>query len=171
MAKLRDKMKELLLQYARYNVWANKRIIDILSKMDVEVIMEKEFESSFPTLKDTVYHIWSAEFIWLQRLQLTENPVWISDIFKGSFEEACTVWQDVSLIIVQFIEKQYDDRAFEHVFQFYDHVKESYKFPVYTALTHVLNHSSQHRGQIITMLRQAGIAKIPSIDLCTFVTS
>ena len=28
MAKLRVTMKELLLQYAQYNIWANKRIID-----------------------------------------------------------------------------------------------------------------------------------------------
>ena len=171
MAKLQDKMKELLIQYARYNAWANKRIIDMLSKLDDEVIAEKEFISSFPTIQATVYHIWSAEFIWLQRLQLTENPVWIDAVFKGSYEEACREWQEVSKVLIQYVEKQYDDRAFEHVFQFYDRTKESYKFQVYTALNHVFNHSAQHRGQIISMLRQAGVTKIPSIDLCTFVTS
>src|SRR4051812_23802194 len=104
-------MKETLLQLARYNVWANKLIIDVLLKLEEEDL-DREIASSFSTLKTTVYHTWSAEFIWLQRLQLTEHPVFIGDIFKGTFAEACADWQKVSETLVQFIERQFDDRGF-----------------------------------------------------------
>src|SRR5689334_2114676 len=110
-------MKELLLQYARYNAWANKRIIDVLLKLSNEKL-EQIIVSSFPSLKDTVYHMWSAEFIWLQRLELTERPVWIEDGFEGSFADACEDWQKVSQVLISFVSRQYDDRALEHVLQY-----------------------------------------------------
>src|SRR5271170_6104787 len=103
-------MKELLQQYARYNAWANKLIIEALLKLD-EGAVDKEIISSFPSARATALHTWSAEFIWLQRLQLVEHPVWVQGEFEGTFEEACSKWQQVSAALVQFVEKQYDDRA------------------------------------------------------------
>ena len=36
-------------------------------------------------------------------------------------------------------------------------------------LFHVVNHSTYHRGQIITMLREAGVAKVVSTDLIHYL--
>ena len=41
-------MKELLLQLAKYNIWANKQFADILVKTD-EGVLDKEITSSFPS--------------------------------------------------------------------------------------------------------------------------
>lgn len=160
-------MKELLQQYAKYNVWANKRIIDVILKLDAE-LFDKEMVSSFPSIKATVYHTWSAESVWMQRLALVEQPVWLADVFAGTFEEACANWQKVSEELVLFVEKQYDERSFQHVLQYYNFQKQSVKLPVYTVLMHIFNHSTQHRGQLVTMLRQAGARKIPATDLVAF---
>jgi uncharacterized damage-inducible protein DinB len=160
-------MKELLLQYAQYNIWANKRIIDALLKLD-ESSLDTEITSSFPSLRKTVYHTWSAEFIWLQRVQLVENPVWIESDFQGTFREACSEWLGVSAAMVQFTEKQYDDSAFTHVLQYYDRAKASHKMQVCQVLQHVFNHSTYHRGQLVTMLRQAGAKEIPGTDFVIF---
>ncbi len=160
-------MKELLLQYAQYNVWANKLILDTIGKLE-DGAVDKEITSSFPSIRETVYHVWSAEYIWLQRLQLAEHPVWIQGEFNGAFEQACGDWQKVSATFVEFVEKQYDERAFEHVLQFYDRQKASHKMPVYQVLHHVFNHSTYHRGQLVTMLRQAGATDIPGTDFIRF---
>jgi uncharacterized damage-inducible protein DinB len=161
-------MKEILIQYAGYNAWANKRIIDTLLTMDPEAI-EKEVVSSFSSLKKTVLHIWGAEFIWLQRLQLAEHPIWIPAIFTGSVTEACSEWQNVSISLQEFISKQFDDKSFEHTLQYYSLKKQSFKNPVYAVLLHVFNHSTYHRGQLVTMLRQVGASKIPEMDFISFV--
>ena len=160
-------MKELLLQYAQYNVWANKLILDAIVKLDNGAV-DTEVMSSFPSVRATVLHVWSAEYIWLQRLQLAEHPVWVQGDFSGTFEEACNAWQKTSAELIQFVEKQYDDRSLEHVLQFYDRQKVSHKMPVYQVLQHVFNHSTQHRGQLITMLRQLGATKIPGTDFIGF---
>jgi uncharacterized damage-inducible protein DinB len=160
-------MKELLQQYATYNVWANKLMTEALLKLDDGAI-DQEITSSFPSLRATVYHTWSAEFIWLQRLQLVEHPVWVQGEFNGSFIEACENWQRASADLLQFVEKQYDDRALQHVLQFYDRQKVSHKMPVFQVLQHVFNHSTYHRGQLVTMLRQTGAKEIPGTDFIGF---
>lgn len=160
-------MKELLQQYAQYNVWANKRIIDIMAKLE-DGLTNKEVASSFPSLQATVCHTWAAEYIWLQRLQLAEYPRWVGSDFNGTFEEACKNWQQVSAELVQFVDKQYDDRAFQHVLQYYDRAKASHKTPVCHVLQHVFNHSTYHRGQLVTMLRQLDAKDIPATDFIAF---
>lgn len=162
-------MKELLQQYARYNVWANKQLIDVLQKLDNEQL-DAEIKSSFPSIRKTVYHLWSAEDIWLQRLLLAEQPVWAESVFDGSFDEAAAKWQDTSAGLLAFVEKQYNDDAFRHVLQYYNLKKVSFKLPVYTVLMQVFNHATYHRGQLVTMLRQAGVKKIPGTDFHSFIT-
>ena len=160
-------MKELLRQYAQYNLWANKLMIDVLLKLE-DGAVDQEITSSFPSLRRTVMHTWAAESIWLQRLQLVEHPVWHGDDLTITFEDACKRWQNDSVGLIQFVEKQYDDRALEHVLQFYDRSKASHKMPVHQVLHHVFNHSTYHRGQLVTMLRQLGLTKIPSTDFVAF---
>ena len=160
-------MKELLLKYAQFNAWANQQFIELMLSMPPELI-EKEVVSSFPSIKATSIHIWSAEYMWLQRLMLTENPVWVQSTYTGSFENACKEWKDTSGKLVAFVEKQFDDRSFTHVLQYYDLKKNSHKTPVYLVLQHVFNHSTNHRGQLITLLRQADVKKIPSTDFIQF---
>ncbi|HTM65492.1 MAG TPA: DinB family protein [Flavipsychrobacter sp.] len=160
-------MKETLLRYADYNIWANKRIIDTLLQLDEEQIDQK-IESSFPTIRKTVYHAWSAEYIWLQRLQLAEQPIWIEGVFNGSFEQGCMLWQDVSLELRKFVGDQYEDKSFSHVLQYYDRKKQSFKTPVCDVLMHLFNHATYHRGQLITMMRQCGVRKVPGTDFITF---
>ena len=56
------------------------------------------------------------------------------------------------------------DLAITHVFQYQTFEKEQYKLPVHQMLIHVFNHGSYHRGQLVTILRQLGIEKIPCTD-------
>lgn len=162
-------MKELLQQMARYNIWANKQFIDILLKTD-DKILDKEITSSFPSIRTTVYHMWSAEDIWQQRLLLVEQPVWAQSVFEGSFGDAVEKWRQVSQGLADFVDKQYNDESFTHVLQYYNLKKVSIKMPVYKVLMHVFNHTTYHRGQLVTMMRQAGIKKIPGTDFHIFST-
>lgn len=160
-------MKELLTKLARYNIWANRKLINVLEQLDDEQL-DREIVSSFPSIRKTVYHMWSAEYIWIQRLELVEKPIWIQDSYEGSFAEVIEKWQECSAGLLAFIEKQYNDDAFSHVMQYYNLKKQSVKLEVSTGLIQVLNHATYHRGQLITMFRQAGVKKIPSTDFYLF---
>jgi uncharacterized damage-inducible protein DinB len=164
-SKVHKTMKELLQQYAAYNVWATKLLTDRISKLSDEEI-NREIVSSFPSIYKTVQHMWLAEEVWWKRLKLTENIVLESDKFTGSFVEMVSILNKQS---EQF--KDWVDNATEtqllHVFAFVRQ-KEQLKMPVYQMLQHVFNHGSYHRGQLVTMLNQLGADKIPGTDFSTF---
>ena len=79
-------MKELLQQYAAYNIWATKLLTDSIGKLSDEEI-HREITNSFPSLYKTMQHIWVAEEVWWLRLKLVDNIVLQSDKFTGSFKE------------------------------------------------------------------------------------
>jgi len=56
-------MKEILTQYAAFNVWATQRITDVIVQLPEEKI-QAEIVSSFPTMYKTVLHLLDAESIW-----------------------------------------------------------------------------------------------------------
>ena len=162
-------MKEMFVQLARYNTWANMQLISVLLQLDEEQL-DMEIVSSFSSLRKTVYHMWSAEDIWLQRLLLAEKPVWAESVFTGSFEEAVKKWQQASKKLQSFTEKQFSDESFQHVMQYHNLKKQPVKLPVHIGLMQAFNHATYHRGQLVTMLRQAGVTKIPGTDFHIFAT-
>jgi len=158
-------MKELLQQYAAYNIWATKQLVDRMSKLNEEDT-GKEIVSSFPSIYKTMQHMWLAEEVWWQRLKLTENIVLESDNFTGSFNELTNALAKQSQQFKDWIDNATESQL-THVFA-YIRNKEQLKMPVYQMLHHVFNHATYHRGQLVTMLNQLGADKIPSTDFSAF---
>ena len=159
-------MKEILTQYAEYNIWANTLIIDAMMNLPEDAV-DKKIDSSFDTIRTTVYHCWSAEDIWLQRLLLAENPVWAESTYQGTFKDACFRWQQASGALFSYITGSSDEELKNNI-SFKDRKGQGYYMPPYQILHHVFNHSTYHRGQLVTMLRQTGETKIPGTDFITF---
>lgn len=158
-------MKELLQQYAAYNLWATKQLVDIINKLSEEEI-SREINSSFPSIYKTVQHLWTAEEIWWQRLKLVEHINVQSDKFAGTFAELAAHLAKQNKQWTEWVNEATENQI-THVFA-YVRNKEQIKMPVYQMLQHVFNHATYHRGQLVTMLRQLGVEKIPSTDFTTF---
>ena len=160
-------MKELLVQYAAYNHWANGLIIQLLSDLSEEQL-HQDLGGSFPSAYKTATHIWMAESVWLQRLQMAEHIIVPTENFSGDFVEACKLWTVSSEGLLHFTKKINDERGLTHEFHYKNIKGETFKSKVYECLQHVANHSTFHRGQLINFLRQLGVTKIPSTDFITF---
>ena len=65
-------MKKVFVQYAAYNVWANQRIADCITKLSEEQV-NRVLVSSFTSIYATILHLWDAEAIWWQRLKMQEQ--------------------------------------------------------------------------------------------------
>lgn len=161
-------MKELLNQYAAFNVWATQRITDVIVQLP-EATIHAELVSSFPTLYKTVLHLLDAESIWWQRLKLQEHIERPSDTFTGSFAELQKKLLQQSNLFLEWVSNATEPQL-QHVFA-YIREKEQIKMQVCHMLLHVFNHNSYHRGQLVTMLRQSGVTKIPSMDFSAYVRS
>lgn len=162
-------MKDLLLQYALYNIWANQRMLNLLGGLKEEQL-DRELISSFPTLRKTVYHIWDVESVWYQRLQLATPVIKPAEGFKGSWPEFVQQCSLQSTMLKDLIATASDARL-AHTIEYHHPVKGICKSPVQHVILTVFNHSTFHRGQLVTMLRQAGITKIPATDFIEFTRS
>jgi uncharacterized damage-inducible protein DinB len=132
-----------------------------------EKIKEK-LPSSFNSLFETVLHMFDAESIWWQRMKLNEKIVRPSENYMGSFEDLSISLQNQSRLWVDWVTAA-SELSIEHVFQYYTNKKELVKLPVYQVMHHVFNHGTYHRGQLVNMLRQLGVEKIPSTDFSFWV--
>ena len=161
-------MKELLTQYATFNLWANQKMTDAIMLLPEEKI-NAEIISSFPSLFKTVLHLLDGESIWWQRLKLQEHIERPSETFTGSFEELQKKLLQQSSLFSEWVSNA-NEPQLQHVFAFVRE-KEQYKMQVCNMLLHLFNHNSYHRGQLVTMLRQSGVTKIPSTDFAAYLRS
>jgi uncharacterized damage-inducible protein DinB len=155
-------MKELFIQFSAYNMWANHLLLDAILQLPEEKQHERVV-SSFDSLYKTVLHIWDAECIWWQRMKLQERIVRPSESVSGKMKEVSDgllhqnrQWNDWILSV--------QEHVLQHVFQYQNSKREQFKQPLYQMLLHLFNHATYHRGQIVTMLRELGIEKIPPTD-------
>ena len=159
-------MKQLLQQYAAYNVWANKIIIERIAQLPEDIIY-KETKSSFPSIYKTVVHLMDVESLWWQRLKLVEQPIWPGINFKGNFEELSQQLLTLSKQWSDWVSNS-NEVNLAHVFAYHNSKKEYFKQPVYEMLVQLFNHQTFHRGQLVTMMRQNEIEKIPATDFIVF---
>ena len=155
-------MKELLEQYATYNIWANEKLTEILHPLGDDVVLAT-FPSSFSSIHATLLHMWDAESIWWQRMKLQEVIVAPSTTFKGSTLDVSTSLIHQNKVWEAWI-KNASVAALDHVFLYQNSRKEQFKQPIFQMLMHVFNHGTYHRGQLVNMLRQGGVQKIPQTD-------
>ena len=154
-------LKEILVQYATYNLWANQRLINTINNLP-EDVADAAIINSFSSIKKTLQHLNVVEFIWWQRLKLVESILPLEEK-NQSAKEIGKELLSYSLQWKEWVEKS-TVAAFEHEFVYRNSKKAQFKQPVYQMLIHLFNHQTYHRGQLVTMLRQVGIEKIPATD-------
>jgi uncharacterized damage-inducible protein DinB len=141
-----------------YNAWANHRQMQAASKLTADQFA-KALGSSFGSVRDTLAHIYGAEWLWLERFQ-GRSPSSLPD--TEQFNEVATLqarWSEFEPRLTNFVRRltQTDlDRVLE-----YKTLKFGvYKNPLWQSMQHLVNHGTYHRGQVTTLLRQLGAEPI-----------
>ena len=155
-------MKELLRQYAAYNAWANRKLFELILTLSEEK-HTAEVPCSFPSLHKTILHMHDAESIWWQRLKMQERIVVPSETMKGKLPEIANSLLNQSKQWEEWVNTA-SDQSLDHVCQYQNSKREHFKQPVYQMVMQVCNHGTYHRGQLVSMLRQLGVEKIPQTD-------
>lgn len=157
-------MKANLDRYVSYNLWANKEIAQLLESLPNETL-DVEVASSFSTLRKTVYHIWDAEKIWLKRLQGTSLDFWPSS--KLTAAVPIRAFLEESEAYEAHVHGQLESTLMGDL-TFDDTKGAPYTLPISGIIMHTMNHSTFHRGQLVTMLRGFGITELPKTDLIEY---
>lgn len=161
-------LKQQIEKYARYTVWANSKAIDFLLASGNEAL-HKEQASSFSTLEKTAYRIYDAEYVWIKRIK-GEPWMWppSANLKVNSFDEFCGVWKNISEELLAFTQSLTETDLQKFV-SYKNSKGEPFNTTIADCLMHCFNHSTYHRGQIITMLRGAGFTKVTSTDYISFI--
>jgi len=158
--------KNYFTEVADFNVWANNIVWEWLDQISEEQ-WQQHIVSSFNSIAETVLHVVSAETIWLDRLNKVESPVWLQTTFKGSRKETIELWKRSTVGLKKFMD-EFDEAGMMNMLVFKRINGDRYEMPHYQVFAHIFNHSTYHRGQLVTMLRQAGFINVGSTDMLGF---
>lgn len=157
----------LLQDYANYNRWANTAMVNWLRTKPADALT-REVPSSFPTLRETLLHIWGAEKIWLERLQQVPTGPFLSQVFTGSDAELLDGLLHCSADFAACLQNQPPD-FFQTTcpFRLLNGTEDAR--PRHQMILHCMQHSTYHRGQIVTMARNLGFTDPPQTDYIKYV--
>lgn len=149
-----------------YNRWANRRILEAASKLTPEQFT-KDLQSSHRSVRDTLAHILAAEWIWLERWKGTSPGSLLNPTDFGTIDLLESTWTVVERDYLEFI-SGVNDELLSTVISYRNTRGEDWAYPLGHMLQHVMNHSTYHRGQVTTLLRQLGADVMP-VDLLVFM--
>jgi uncharacterized damage-inducible protein DinB len=148
-----------------FNAWANQRVLGTCSDLAAEQFT-RDLGSSFRSLRDTLAHIYGAEWIWLERWQGRIPTGLPSGADFPDFEAIRKRLTEMDSTLVDYVAGLTGDDI-QRVAHFKTTAGVAFSQPLWQCLQHVANHSTYHRGQVATMLRQLG-AKPVATDLIAF---
>lgn len=149
----------LVRDYVVYNAWANRTLVEWL-KTKPSALVDEVVLSSFPSLKATLIHIWDCQRFWLSVLQQTPPPAPVKA--ESSLEELMNGFIAESYLFAAYV-NLLDEPALAEEVVFTSPYAESVS-PRFEFIQHCMNHSTYHRGQMVTMGRHLGLTDAPMTD-------
>ncbi len=149
-----------------FNRWANARVLTAASQLSSEQFL-RDLGSSFRSIRDTLTHILAAEWIWLERWN-GRSPRSMPGGWEFQTVKALTAeWERVEHHQKEFINRLTEEQL-QAIVQYVNIKGETWAYPLWQQLVHVVNHSTYHRGQITTMLRQVAAEPVATDFLVFF---
>ncbi|MCC7245000.1 MAG: DinB family protein [Saprospiraceae bacterium] len=162
-------MKNILTTYTAFNLWANEVMINWL-KAYPEALLTEPTPSSFPTLRETLLHIWSAEKAWLERLRNEPTSTFLQFEYQGDnqgiFEGLLAKSTDFNAYCQSLSDSDWQQAV---PFRLLNGTEDAR--PRHDMVHHCMNHSTYHRGQLVTMGRALGMENPPSTDQMRYFRS
>jgi uncharacterized damage-inducible protein DinB len=152
-------------QLIAFDDWANRRLFAAVAALTDEQL-RKSVTSSFSSLWDTLCHIVVEEWVWFRRCQGQNPEVPPSWAVGGNRETVSQALVEVQAEREGFL-AELTDAKLDQVIQFRSLEGHEHRHTVRDILIHTVNHSTYHRGQAATILRQLGAAA-PETDFVVF---
>lgn len=142
-------------QLFAYNAWANRKIFDAAAALTAEQY-SRDLKSSHGGIHGTLAHIVWAEHLWLNRWLNQPNPA----VYQGKdLHTAADVrarWEEVEAERGRFL-AQLGEAQLAATRTVKPSTGGEYQHTFAQMFQHTVDHSSYHRGQVVTMLRQVGV--------------
>jgi len=149
-----------------YHYWARDRMFEALEPLTPEQA-DRDLGSSFKSVRDTVTHLYAAEWAWYSRWQGTSPTALLPADTFADLAGVRRAWSAHEVKMRAYLE-ELGEAGVDRVIEFKLLSGQPGAAPLWQMLQHVVNHASYHRGQITTMLRQLGATPPQSMDMIAF---
>lgn len=148
-----------------YHVWASDQLFDHLEQLPSGVF-HAEVTSVFPSVSQTLGHMYLVDQLYLAVLAKVANEeifpkmaAWEEEAQGKSVSEMRLLFADVHKQYIDLLQRTSDpDMAIT-----ISHPKRgSMATTFFDMIQHVVNHGTYHRGNVTAMLRQQGVAGVPT---------
>ncbi len=156
---------ELLRFMFQYNAWADRRLLDACASLTGEQFT-RSLGSSFSSVRDTVAHLYGAEWVWNERFQGRSPSALNPGTAFPDFASVRAKLEEMDLYYIDYVAKL-TTQDLERVIRYKSFAGDEFSNPLWQSLHQLTNHASYHRGQVVTLLRQLG-AKPVSTDLIMY---
>ena len=148
-----------------YTEWANARVLGAAEKLPPEELL-RDVHISHKSILGTLLHVAGADWLWLERWR-GRSPVG-SNVWAGytpddarSLQHVREKWQVITRERNAYLEK-ISDADLPRELGYTRFTGEPYSLPLVQQMQHVVNHATLHRGQVVGMIRQLGVAPPPT---------
>ena len=149
-----------------YTEYANHLALDAAEKLTDEQLRQ-DVKISHVSIFGTLAHMAGAEWVWLSRWNgVSPSEIWNDKTFADLLTLR-TRWQQIEAERRALLETLTMDAL--HTELSYRNIKgDAFSLPLVAQMQHVVNHATLHRGQVVGMIRQLGIAP-PAVDLLFYL--
>jgi uncharacterized damage-inducible protein DinB len=136
-----------------HNCWARDRQLEVCGKLSEERFT-RPMGGSFASLGDMLVHLVAVEWLWLERWRgrSPRNLPWMEEV--RTLDAIRERWQPVGAEMRACM-------ALARRMSYVNLRAETWTYPLWQMLLHLLNHQTFHRGQVTTLLRQLGAVPAP----------
>ena len=148
-----ERTPEEVARLFAFNRWANARMLSSVADLS-EDDYTRSVGGSFSTLGGTLAHLYGADWVWLERFggrSPRELPAGQSPTLKAlraKWEEVEEGWAGLA--------SRLENGRLRETLAYQSFKGEDFSRPVGEVFVHLVNHSTYHRGQVATLMRQLG---------------
>ncbi len=148
-----------------FSSWATNRILDAVAQLRDEQY-RRDMKASHGSIHGTLAHMVGAEKIWLERWTGKPNLVFMKAEEVPTLRDIKARWEQVGYDTAKFFGSM-TDKKMQETFTMTTASGERFTHTYAQALLHLVDHSTYHRGQVITMMRQMGVVP-PTTGMIVF---
>lgn len=170
--------------FSTYNARLNQQVYEAASSLS-EADLNKDRGSFFKSISGTLNHIMVGDLFWLNRFRKLHSPqggtfhslnklrgfpkpTALNEILFEDFEQLKAARYELDEIIKCWSTEELTEEDFKLDLNYRDSKGESYTKNFGALLSHFFNHQTHHRGQVSTLLSQAGV-DIGVTDLLIYI--
>lgn len=147
-----------------YHKWATQKLLDHVGSQD-ESLFHQEAKNSFTSISETYSHVLSVDYLWFKRLTGIEKPEWVEfdvSTVSSTKEAFAKLHEDMEQFFLTLSSEEWKE-----VLKFTNLKGDPFSNKREEMFFTFINHSSYHRGQVTSFLRQFDQKGIP-IDYIYF---